>query len=88
MALWNISNQHEEDLLSKNFSTLFQTIFTTMVNDWLYWNDYKVYTMWNLGLMLKTFERNKIELYKNIIIIIKYRANSYCAVLRYTLFIE
>lgn len=88
MALWNISNQHEEDLLSKNFSTLFQTIFTTMVNDWLYWNDYKVYTMWNLGLMLKTVEWNKIELYKNIIIIIKYRANSYCAVLRYTLFIE
>lgn len=88
MALWNISNQHEEDLLSKNFSTLFQTIFTTMVNDLLYWNYYKVYTMWNLGLMFKTFERNEIELYKNIIIIIKYRANSYCAVLRYTLYIE
>lgn len=49
--------QVSEKVISSILSARFQTIFTTMVNDWLYWNDYKFYTMRSFGLVFKPFER-------------------------------
>lgn len=49
-------------------SSRFPTIFTTIMNEWLYFIDYMFKTLWSWRIVLTPFEMYYIKLFKNIII--------------------